>query len=345
SPPSAEFPPKPLSSSNVSRAAEPPLKTKPSGLLTKVGEGGIAVRLFSNHFRLQTPQDVIIYDYHVHFEPNVESLRFRRSLIFQNREMFNSSYIFDGSESIKSLHELTGPITVSAVDKHNNENIQITIKPTGRIAWGHPEMMRFYNTQMKRNLTHLSMTRLGRNFFDKNQAKRIPEHSVEVWPGVLTAINEHDGGILMVVNCLNKIIRKETALDILRRIWSQNRDNFKDYARRELAGSIVMSKYNSKTYRIDDIIFDKNPESYLFERKGESINLVTYYFTQYAIKIQDTKQPLLMVNPTDRQQRGGITKDLVLVPELCLLTGMSENMRNDFNFRKELDKHVNQYIT
>ncbi|XP_053202757.1 piwi-like protein 1 isoform X2 [Panonychus citri] len=272
--------------------AEAPIRTIPDGLVTKASEIGVPVRLYSNHFHLKTPKDVIIYDYHIDFEPIVEASRLRGKLVYQNREHFNNCYIFDGGSNVKSLHQIAETMTVTGVN-HNNENIQITIKPTGRIAWGHPEMMRFYNTQMKRNLVHIGMSAIGRNFFDKSGSIFIPEHRVEVWPGMLTAINEHDEGILMVANVLNKIIRRETALDILVRIYRTDKNQFKEKSRRELAGVIVMTNYNSKTYRIDDVIFDKNPRTYTFERR-----------------------------------------------EFCLMTGITELMRNDMRFRKEVDRHV-----
>ena len=58
---------------------------------------------------------------------------------------------------------------------------------------------------------------------------------------------------------------------------------------------------------------------------------VDYYKKQYGITINDLKQPLLLSTPekTSRSETD-VLKTLALIPELCMLTGMSEAMRADF---------------
>ncbi|XP_015792238.1 piwi-like protein 1 [Tetranychus urticae] len=321
-------------------AAEAPIRTIPPDLITKVGQGGAPVRLYSNHFLMITPTNVIIYGYHVNFDPIVESPKIRRELIHSHREVFDNTYIYDGGADIKALREIAEPLSLQAVCSHNRQSVTLTIKPTGKISWGHPEMLRLYNTQMRRNLKLIGMIQIGNNFFNQAERKDIPDHRVEVWPGILTAINEHDGGIMTVISCLHKIIRRDSALDILKRLWQHDKQFFRNNARRELSGSIIMSSYNKKTYRIDDIIFDKNPVTYRFDKQGTSISLKDYYKDQYTIEVRDDAQPLLLVKPTEKQQRGGIKRDIVLIPELCILTGITESMKNDMSFRRELDQHI-----
>ncbi len=43
-----------------------------------------------------------------------------------------------------------------------------------------------------------------------------------------------------------------------------------------LIGAMVITKYNNKTYRIDDILWDKNPTE-TFSHRGEEKTLVDYY--------------------------------------------------------------------
>ena len=58
---------------------------------------------------------------------------------------------------------------------------------------------------------------------------------------------------------------------------------------------------------------------------------VDYYKNQYGITINDLKQPLLLSTPekTSRSETN-VLKTMALIPELCMLTGMSEAMRADF---------------
>ena len=66
------------------------------------GEGGQAVKVVANYFRLQTPKDVIVYDYHIDFEPQVEAAVMRKALLYTHKEAFGSAMVFDGFANLKS---------------------------------------------------------------------------------------------------------------------------------------------------------------------------------------------------------------------------------------------------
>ena len=60
-----------------------------------------------------------------------------------------------------------------------------------------------------------------------------------------------------------------------------------------LIGLSVLTRYNNKMYRIDEILFDMNPMK-TFECQGEEITFVEYYKKNYNIDIKDKGQPLLL---------------------------------------------------
>ena len=60
-----------------------------------------------------------------------------------------------------------------------------------------------------------------------------------------------------------------------------------------------MSRYNNKTYRVDDIDWEKNPQSTFSTRNGE-VSFVQYYENAYNKKITDMEQPLLVSMPKKR---------------------------------------------
>ncbi|XP_074604110.1 piwi-like protein 1 [Brevipalpus obovatus] len=324
------------------------INTVPDDVRITVGEGGTTIPLVSNYFRLITQQDAIIYGYRVDFEPPIESSRVRRHLIFQNRELFGDAYVFDGGSEIKCLEELNSEVTyASGLRQSDDARISITIRKTSTVPWGHPEMMRFYNTQMRRNLRSIGMMQIGRYYYDRNRIQSVTYRndpnaggmSLKIWPGIMTAINEHDGGILMMSDTIHKIVRNQTVHSLLVEI-NRNNPRFREDAKCEIVGQVVMVNYNNKTYRIDDIIFDKNPTTYTFERGGQTITLKDYYREQYNVTIRDDRQPLLLVKPTERQRRGGQDEPIVLIPELCLMTGLTDQMRNDFDLRSQIDRHT-----
>ncbi|XP_054155822.1 piwi-like protein 1 [Oppia nitens] len=312
------------------------INTIPPTVKITHGEGGQQVRVVANYFRLHTPKDVIIYDYHVDFEPQVEARVMRKALLFTHKEAFNNKLTFDGMSNIKSTTKLaTEETEFFSTRRTDDAQIRIKVKMVGEIAWGHQEMLRMYNIQMRRNLHLLKWNLIGRHYFNPDISHKIPEHKLEVLQGVLTAINQHDDGLLLVTDTVHKVLRMDTVAENLRDILNRDRSSFQDNARKELAGNIVMTTYNNKTYKVDDLAFDKNPTT-LFKFKTNEMPIHEYYKQHYNIEIRDLRQPLIVGLPTERQQRAGTEGPIYLIPELCRMTGLSETLRSDFNVRRSM---------
>lgn len=54
-----------------------------------------------------------------------------------------------------------------------------------------------------------------------------------------------------------------------------------------ILGQIVLTDYNNRTYRIDDVDFDKSPGSTFEGKNNEQISFVQYYQNRYGIRIRD----------------------------------------------------------
>ena len=68
---------------------------------------------------------------------------------------------------------------------------------------------------------------------------------------------------------------------------------FHQTAQEVLIGLSVLTRYNNRMYRIDEILFDKNPEA-TFDCQGTQVSFVDYYKKHYNIDIKDRGQPLLL---------------------------------------------------
>jgi len=100
---------------------------------------------------------------------------------------------------------------------------------------------------------------------------------MELWPGYETSIRQHEKDILLSTEITHKVMRTETAYDILRRC-SQNPARHQDEFRVNVLDLIVLTDYNNKTYRINDVDFGQTPKS-TFSCKGRDISFVEYYLT------------------------------------------------------------------
>lgn len=77
------------------------------------------------------------------------------------------------------------------------------------------------------------------------------------------------------------------------------------------------------------------PESTFETRDGKSVSFIDYYKNHHNIKIGDVRQPML-VNRDSKLVPGFTEKQdhlVVLVPELCYMTGLTDEMRADFKVR------------
>ena len=67
-----------------------------------------------------------------------------------------------------------------------------------------------------------------------------------------------------------------------------------------------------------------------------------YYHERYNIRITDKNQPMLVSMPKDRDRRGGRTDPVLVPPEMCIMTGLSDEQRSNFNLMKSLSVYTRQ---
>lgn len=82
----------------------------------------------------------------------------------------------------------------------------------------------------------------------------LPGHGIKLWPGYTTSIRRHEQEVLICAEISTKILRTDT---VYKRLKDLRTDM--DKANREIIGQIVMTRYNNKTYRVDEIDWKKRP--------------------------------------------------------------------------------------
>lgn len=314
--------------------------TCPKHITDKTGTSGEPIQLYTNYFKLIQKPNWCVYQYHCDFAPVVESSRLRRAFIREHKETFGSCYLFDGMSDLKTISQLGESLELFSKRLTDGENIRITMKRVNELAPTHPELQRLYNTQMRNNLRHLKFQQLGRHLFDPEAINEVPQYNLQIWAGVITSIRQHEKDVMMCVDTIHKVVRKETALQIIRNL-SNRGSNFKEDVSRELVGSIVMTRYNNKTYRIEDIDWSLNPTK-TFDMKGVPTRYIDYYQKQYEVRIADPGQPLLLATSKEKEIARGasVSKKVYLVPEICLMTGITDAMRSNFTTMRELGNHT-----
>ena len=157
--------------------------------------------------------------------------------------------------------------------------------------------MNLMNMILRRAMNCLNLQLLRRNFYDPKAAIMLRDYKLELWPGYVTSIRFHENKILLCCEISHKVLRQETARDVLQRCINDDPRGYKDAFMREMIGAIVITRHNNKTYRIADVDFSKTASS-TFKFRDQDKSFIDYYKEKYGLTIRDQNQPLLITAPT-----------------------------------------------
>ncbi|KAM6294643.1 piwi-like protein 2 [Aegotheles albertisi] len=287
-------------------------------------------------------QNEAVYQYHVTFSPEVECRSTRFAMLKELREVTGDITAFDGSILFLPIL-LPRPISLKAQNRSSGEEITITIQFTKILEPSSDLCIPFYNVVFRRVLRILDLKLIGRNFFEPAQAMVLHQHRLQIWPGYSASIRKKDGGLFLLIDCIHKIIRSDSILNIMHNIYRQNLSSFQDECTKQLVGSVVITRYNNRMYRIDDIDWDKTPRDSFTMASGEEVTFMDYYSKNYGITIRELDQPLLIHRPKEKRMlQGKHQVDMVLlVPELAFMTGVPD-MKKDSRMMKDVMREMLQ---
>ncbi|OAD56703.1 Piwi-like protein 1 [Eufriesea mexicana] len=297
------------------------------------GTGGKPIQLSGNYINLKVDPNKGLFSYEIKFHPDIDSRPLRRKLLNQHLQSLGRTKVFDGAilflpkklEENITIFESTHPMDGSTV------KLTLIYKKQQDMSGN----ILFFNVLLGRVMRALSLVRIGQHSFNPKGIQSIPQHKLEVWPGYVTAISSYNTGLKLRIDARHRVIRTETVRDLM--VALGRKPQFKAAVVRELIGLSVLTRYNNRTYRIDDIAWDKNP-THIFDRGTDKISIIDYYKYNWNLDIKDKEQPLL-VNCAKKKLSSGETQEqlIFLVPELCYVASLSDSIRTDFRVMKDLD--------
>lgn len=261
----------------------------------------------------------------------------RRSILNEHKNIIGNVKTFDGT-TLYLPNQLSEP-KYRCVSKNLSDGEDVVVTITFRRKRRMGESIQHYNVLFNQIMRTLKYVQINRRLFNPNDPKIIPQHKLEIWPGFVTAVDEYEDGLMLQLDVSHKMLFNVTVRETMTNIHNtcqRTGANFQDLVKQTLLGQVVLTRYNNKNYRIDDVDFDANPEQTFTDRNGEQISYVQYYRSQYGIEIRDKRQPLL-INRKERIVAGESepeTLTFCIIPELCYLTGLTDEMRNDEKVRQ-----------
>uniref|UniRef100_A0A663ECI9 Piwi-like protein 2 n=1 Tax=Aquila chrysaetos chrysaetos TaxID=223781 RepID=A0A663ECI9_AQUCH len=316
------------------------LRTKPVAKGTPLTVGLNSVKIHC--------QNEAVYQYHVTFSPEVECRSTRFAMLKEHQAVTGNVTAFDGSILYLPIL-LPQLVSLKAQRRSDREEITITIQITKVLEPSSDLCIPFYNVVFRRVMRILDMKLVGRNFFEPDQATVLQHYRLQIWPGYSVSIRKKDGGLFLLVDAIHKVIRSDSVLNFMHAIYKQSVSSFQDECTKQLVGNVVITRYNNRTYRIDDIDWDKTPRDSFTLASGEEITFVDYYSKAYGITISELDQPLLVHRPKEKRMPEGKVRQglhlldmILLVPELTFMTGVPE-IRKDSRMVKMLQSPSQHY--
>jgi len=321
------------------------LLTKPDKISTKKGSGGSNIDVLSNYFCLTKKPNWKLYQYKVDFTPDIEDSKVKKALLYQHKEKV-PKFLTDGCrlDTTAKLSADNADVVLTSTRSQDSSEVNIKLKYVGEILPTDYAYLQFYNIVLRSAMEKLELELIRRDYYDPKAAVMLKAYKLEVWPGYVTSIRQHEQNVLLCCEISNKILRTDTVLDQMEELHKRGGStiSFRSTVEKALLGAIVMTRYNNKTYRVDEIAWDKTPADEFEGRNGEMMSYMKYYAGRYNRSIRDTKQPLLISIAKVRDERAGQTGPIYLVPELCNMTGLSEEQRSNFQLMKALGSFTRQ---
>lgn len=276
------------------------------------------------------------------FEPAVDSKSFRIKILNANMPKMGNIRMYDGGSILFLPKLLPDKVTefVTPHPKDTNENITMTVTFLRKKRLG--DCLQLYNILFKRIMHVLLYVCYGRNFFDQRGTIMIPQHRLEVLPGYAVAVDEYEGGLMLCLDTQHRVLRTLSVLELLKEYRSIYKERFKQVASNHIIGSVILTKYNNKTYVIDEILWDNSPKDTFDTYDGSKISYIEYYNKQHSLEIHDLNQPLLLHRKSIRVAGSleKVDRFVCLVPELCYMTGLTDEMRSDFKVMKDVAQYT-----
>lgn len=183
------------------------------------------------------------------------------------------------------------------------------------------DMLIFFKIFLNRLMEKGGLLQVGfGKHFDPSRSQDLKE--AQVWPGYKTSLSTFQSGVLFNVNPTNKFIMERTAYDVIK--GTRTGGNTKDNIAKELHGRGVMTTYNRRVYRVEEVSYEHSPKDTFLLKENKmtrEVSYVDYYKEKYNVEIKDADQPLLVhVNERTMQK-------IFLIPETCMLTGITDELK------------------
>ncbi|CAI2385901.1 unnamed protein product [Moneuplotes crassus] len=236
--------------------------------------------------------------------------------LFPENYIYREGFIYS-FEKVDKINEYIG-------EEIEQEGIsyKISIKLHDDLQFDNPKVVRFFRAffSLLFKKCKLRPFKAGKHFDPQNP---LILKGVNMYRAYFNTVKTLNHNLYLNLNPCVKFFQQDTLLEEIKNCRSEKQ------VRGKLIGRSVMTIYNQKVYRVDDINFDLHPnDTFCLNLSDQDleVSFSEYTFTNYKHEVTDPDQPMIKYHDSRTD------KDIYLIPEFCVLTGITEEQKA-MNFR------------
>jgi len=307
------------------------------------GSWGSPVKLASNFFQITCDPKESLFAYSLNFEPHFGAfdISVQKEIEKQCNELLSDflPYFRKGSRLYSRKQLSTVSRKAEVLVDGETIVLTITISPIESLSPMNPnsrDSSVLFEYILEKLAGYKHHQKLGHLFFSKSGRE---DEKMQVIGGFTSSAGHMAGiGHFLTVDSLFRAVHRRNVLESMvanidslmaeSPSFSPSIDDIQSEWKRRCENAVIIAYNNGRVYRVKRVRFDLNPTSVftLKSKKGSpptTISYVDFYRRFYNRIVYDYNQPLLEVEAEKRSET------VLLIPEFCALTGLTEEMRKD----------------
>lgn len=322
---------------------------------------GIHFPVLSNSFRcrLVFPSDEIA-KYDVTFKPAlpedaaVERQRIIRSIRNGLEEIYGQIYL--DNTRVYALRVVGDD---QQFPTPNGGHVAFRLGQTYRPTDMDPQtQVQIASIMLQRILRDSNLLRLGRAHFEGDDQHKVIQVNtpgfcnLKLWPGYRISIEPAQSGLRLSVDVCHRVLETRSVRRFMDERWDQLYQTvtsknpnmsedaftgiFEKNVKDELIGRAVLTLYNKRVWRVDDVDFKQGINDTFQQNDGNNISYKDYVKQRYNVDAASEFKGLLVNLPKMRKMDQGQQRQVFIIPELAYLTGYSKAMRSNRRLMKQI---------
>ena len=208
------------------------------------------------------------------------------NFVWSGTNLYSMAYIDTSESKITAEVQLTPSERYRLYAVHSNQFDLEGVESENMTR--NPFQVTFINLLIQKLMKSTDLLQVGRQprFFREKERVLINDESlgkIELWPGYRASSYIYNSGIYVVLESINKFLRRENCLDKIKEIQQNPKTNNTESLDRFFKDKLVMTEWGArKVYKITRVRTDMNPLKAFFQAEGEQVSVKDYFFQKYG---------------------------------------------------------------